>query len=347
MKRRTQFALIFGAYTGIGLLWFFYRYMNFVVREEHVSPWIPLIEELTGAYGGAVLFPAVVYFARRNRFHRDSWFTTALRHLAAIVVFSTIKTSLLWGSRVLLFPVFGFGHYDYGLMPLRYAMEFPGDITGYATVITAIYLFDNYRSLRDREVQLAEAQLQNLRLQLQPHFLFNALNTISSVMYEDPRSADMMLSRLSDLLRLTLKNSRSQEVRLTEELECLDSYLKIMQARFEERLTVDFQVESGTEAAMVPQLILQPLVENSIRYGAHPESAEIRVSISASRSNGSLILQVRDMGPGLGSPAPLWGIGLSNTKDRLLHLYGDRQGISLENATDGGLRVTLEMPFRS
>jgi two-component system LytT family sensor kinase len=182
---------------------------------------------------------------------------------------------------------------------------------------------------------------------LQPHFLFNALNTISSVMYEDPRTADVMLSRLSDLLRLTLKNPDAQEVTLSDELANLDAYLKVMQARFEDRLTVDFHVEPGTEDALVPQLILQPLVENSIRHGLDPRSSSVKVGVSAARSNGTLVLQVRDSGPGIGATAPQWGIGLTNTHDRLEHLYGKRQRLALENAEGGGLLVTVEMPYRS
>jgi two-component sensor histidine kinase len=347
MSRRRAFALVFGAYTAFGCLLFFYRYLDFVVRQNDIPFYWPLMEEFSGAYASAALFPAIVYFARRHRFSKDTWLRTAPLHFAAICCYSAIHTSAMWGSREAICQLAGLGHYDYGLMPLRYAMEFPSDVIGYSIIVISIYLFDNYRELREREVRLARAQLENLRLQLQPHFLFNALNTISSVMYEDPRTADVMLSRLSDLLRLTLKNPDAQEVRLSDELANLDAYLKIMQARFEERLTVEFKLEPGTEEALVPQLILQPLLENSIRHGANPRSSEMSIGVTAARSNGSLVLKIQDTGPGMRSPAPPWGIGLTNTRDRLEHLYGSRQRLLLENPDGGGLLVTVEMPYRA
>jgi two-component system LytT family sensor kinase len=183
---------------------------------------------------------------------------------------------------------------------------------------------------------------------LQPHFLFNTLNTISSVMYEDVRIADRMITRLSDLLRLSLEQGAAQEVTLEREIEFLRLYVETMKARFEERLNVEVEADAETRRALVPPLLLQPLVENSIRHGADPESSTVDVRVSARRDNGTLFLEVRDHGPGLSDGRDTTfhkGIGLSNTAERLERLYGGSHRMGLRNARDGGLVVTLEVPF--
>jgi LytS/YehU family sensor histidine kinase len=219
-----------------------------------------------------------------------------------------------------------------------------------------VYLFEAYQDAHDREMrsaeletQLAQAQLQNLRLQLQPHFLFNSLNTISSVMYEDVRKADAMLAQLSELLRKTLQPGESQQVSLADELAMLKLYLDIMQERFGKDLQVKFAVGPDLGDAMVPQLILQPLVENSIRHGRDRQS-RVEVEVSAARQNGRLLLMVSDRGPGiagLGNGAWRKGIGLSNTAERLESMYGAEHRFALANSPGGGLIVSLEIPFRT
>jgi two-component system, LytTR family, sensor kinase len=197
---------------------------------------------------------------------------------------------------------------------------------------------------------LARAQLHNLRLQLQPHFLFNTLNTVSSVMYEDVRVADRMIARLSDLLRVSLEQGAAQEVTLEREIEFLVLYVETMKARFEERLNVKIEADAQTRSAMVPPLLLQPLVENSIRHGADPLSSVVDVRVSARRENGTLFLEVRDHGPGMAvsGPAALRkGIGLANTAERLERLYGGSDSVDLHNAEDGGLVVTVKIPFHA
>ena len=219
----------------------------------------------------------------------------------------------------------------------------------------AIYAFDSYREAHHRQVasadleaRLAEAQLQNLQLQLQPHFLFNALNTISSVMYDDVSRADTMLARLSDLLRRTLQTGHSQEVPLEEELELVKSYIGIMEERFGDDLLVEFVVDPLVLRALVPQLILQPLVENAMRHGRNPQTPKLVLSIAATPENSELVIRVQDNGPGMAVDASdqmIKGVGLSNTEQRLLSLYGARQQMLLENAN--GLRVTIRLPLHT
>lgn len=357
MRRRYVWLLVFGFFTAVGLLAFSYRYLDDLARERHGTFATRLIEEMTGAYATALLFPFVVRVARRYRLERHNWLRRLPAHMLALLTFSVLHTTLNALSRALLFPLSGLGPYDYGIMPIRYVMELANDAIVYCLFIALINLFDYYALARDREVRtaqlearLTQAQLQALRLQLQPHFLFNALNTISSVIYEDVQLADRMIARLSDLLRLTLRRSNAQEVTLEEELEFLNLYLELMRARFEERLIVEFDVEPETRSALVPQLILQPLVENSIRHATGPPGDAVRIDVCARRSNGALLLEVSDNGPGIRREqegAAGDGIGLSNTAERLQQLYGEAHGFTLETAVAGGLMVRVEVPFHT
>ncbi|HEV2732879.1 MAG TPA: histidine kinase [Terriglobales bacterium] len=192
-------------------------------------------------------------------------------------------------------------------------------------------------------------QLQALRTQLHPHFLFNTLNAIATVVHRDPEAADQMIARLSDLLRLTLEGIGVQEVSPAQEIDFLRGYLEIEQARFGHRLTVDMQIAPEVLGARIPYLILQPLVENAIRHGVAPRSQPGRVVIRAESDNGFLVLEVRDNGPGLaaGFDTPTRrGMGLSNTRSRLEKLYGERQRFEAKNGSNGGCVVTLTSPFQ-
>jgi LytS/YehU family sensor histidine kinase len=261
----------------------------------------------------------------------------------------------MWVTRDLTYRAIGLGHYDYGAMPARYAMEGSNDLLSYMTVVFLITLFDHYRASQRAQIrsaqieqQLAQAQLDNLRLQLQPHFLFNALNTISSVMYENPRAADHMIASLSDLLRASLRNTSSQEIRLDEEVQFVEAYLDIMRGRFEERLKAEVTVDTGVADCLVPPLLLQPLVENAIRYGIEPLSNSVRIQVSASRQNGTLRLQVRDWGPGIPDLARMrTGVGIGHTRSRLEQTYGAQQKFLIENSAGGGVLVRVEIPFHT
>jgi two-component system, LytTR family, sensor kinase len=297
----------------------------------------------------------VIWAIRRARIRRNNWWITVPINILAMCVLSVAATTGMSVARRLLAPLFGLGQYDYGIMLYRYPMEFAQHVLLFWFAVGAIYTFDSYREARDRqlasadlEARLAEVQLKNLQLQLQPHFLFNALNTISSVMYEDVRRADTMLAQLSDLLRRTLQTGHSQEVPLGEELALVKSYIAIMEERFGDNLQVEFDVDPLVVSALVPQLILQPLVENSMRHALHPHTAKLVLSIAATRENSELLLRVQDNGPGMPIPAighESKGIGLSNTQQRLRSLYGARQQMLLENAD--GFRVTIRLPLHT
>ena len=206
--------------------------------------------------------------------------------------------------------------------------------------------------LRERtaqlEGQLAAAQLEALRMQLNPHFLFNTLHAVSTLMTRDVDAARTMISDLSGLLRLSLDRVGESECPLDDELEFLGHYLDIERTRFADRLAVDIDVEAGARAALVPTLVLQPLVENAVKHGIAPRGEGGHVGVAAHRANGSLLLRVTDDGPGLppGGP-PRDGVGLANTRDRLAKLYGPDATLDLKNRPEGGLVAEVRLPFHT
>jgi LytS/YehU family sensor histidine kinase len=193
--------------------------------------------------------------------------------------------------------------------------------------------------------QLAEARLHVLSAQLQPHFLFNALHAISALVWEDPARADRLLARLSDMLRLTLRSGTRVETTLAEEVALLQRYAEIQEARYGDRLRVSFEVDARVRAALVPRLILQPLVENAIRHGVTRRITPGQVEVRAWEGGGRLNLTVRDDGVGLGTTVRE-GVGLSITRARLRQLYGGEQRFALAPAPGGGAVCTLSIPLR-
>ncbi len=198
------------------------------------------------------------------------------------------------------------------------------------------------------QAQLAEAQLAVLQTQLNPHFLFNTLNAISSLVERDPRGVRRMIARLSELLRHTLEHTNEQELTLDRELELLRRYLDIMEVRFQGKLEVVMTIDDDLRSALVPNLILQPLVENALKHGASAitEVGKIEVRAARSADNESVVLSVRDNGPGPGETSGGdHGVGLRNTTQRLIRLYGRQQRFSLRHAEGGGTIAEVTLPF--
>jgi two-component system, LytTR family, sensor kinase len=222
----------------------------------------------------------------------------------------------------------------------------------YGGVVVGWYALTYYRDLQRRRLESAEmqsllqqAQLQALRSQLNPHFLFNTLHSIAELMHENPRLAEQMLLRLSELLRKALHSSGAQEVPLADELEFAKGYLEIEQLRLGDRLSLTWDIEPESYQARVPSLLLQPLVENAIQHGIAPSSRPGTLVIRARRDHDFLEVQVHDNGSGLAAEGSGrgGGVGLANTGERLQRLYGDRQRFELIN--DQGLRVNVRLPF--
>lgn len=226
----------------------------------------------------------------------------------------------------------------------------------YWVIVCAVYALTYYRRSQERErkalelsASLAQARLQALKMQLHPHFLFNALNAIATLLHKDPHAADDMIANLSNLLRLALDRSELQEVSLRKELEFLDCYLDIEQMRLGDRLRVEKKIEPAAMNAQVPVMILQPLAENAIRHGIEPMRNPGVVTIRAEREGMFLNLTVSNTGTGVFGAAPAAnrpGIGLANTRARLQELYGANAQLIMQPAADGGFSVSLQIPLR-
>ncbi len=236
-----------------------------------------------------------------------------------------------------------------------FVVDFHYSVITYCAALGLIFGTRYYRQFRERELQaaqlearLSQARMHVLKMQLHPHFLFNTHNAISELIYKDPEAAERMLTNLSDLLRLSLDNLEVEKVTLKQELEFLNKYLEIEQTRFHDRLRVKFNIEPQTYGAVVPNMILQPLVENAIKHGIAPLARGGTIEISAVRKEQKLCLEISDDGIGVlfGNPAEIVeGIGLSNTRARLKHLYGDAQFFEIRTNGRNGLRLKIVIPY--
>jgi signal transduction histidine kinase len=236
-----------------------------------------------------------------------------------------------------------------------FAFGFYIDLIIALLIVVAVHALLYYQNFRASELaqsslktQLARAQLRALKMQLHPHFLFNTLHSISSLVLEDPSKANSMIAQLGDFLRLTIENSEQQLVTLKEETEFLRCYLDIEQVRFGDRLTVAFELEPQTLSAQVPHLILQPVVENAIQHAIAPRAARGHINIQANRVNSLLRVAISDNGPGMGSNAILVGkkcVGLTNVRTRLQQIYGPDFRFELTTGRNGGVTVVMEIPF--
>ena len=327
-----------------------------LAEQSDMPFYLPLLWELTGAYTILPLLPLLFLFARKYPFTRGHRLKYLPLHILASVVYSSLHSTGMYISRNIIYHWLDWGAYDYGVLVYRYLMEWHKDILVYWFFIGLLALYDYVRANKERELQsaLVEARLQRARLdalknQLDPHFLFNTLNTISATMYEDVRAADKMISNLSRLLRLSLDQSDQQETPLCEELRFLNLYLSIMKARFRDKLNVNCEIDPELHGAMVPNLLLQPVVENAIKHN-QPEGDKVtEIRVWARLENSRLHLFVEDNGPGMGGNPKEFvgkGVGLSNTLARLEQLYGEHHQVSFVNRDEGGLTVHLVFPYK-
>ena len=305
-------------------------------------------------YSWALLVPFIFMLARRFPFTRAHWQKSLMVHLGGCAAFFVIHVA---GQVAVMYtPPFDHIHPDFmDALTHHSVSSIDTNILIYGLVVGFAHAFMFYQRYRQRELravqlesELARARLQALKTQLHPHFLFNTLHSISTLMYRDVRAADRMLARLSDLLRLSLESSDAQEVPLQDEVAFVKMYLEIEQIRLGDRLTVDFDVDPALEEALVPNLVLQPIVENAVKHGIAPRSAPGRIQLSAWADDGQLHLRVTDDGLGLPEPPArlVTGIGLSNVQARLVRLYGDDHRLALRPADPSGLIVDLTLPLR-
>jgi two-component system LytT family sensor kinase len=356
-RKWFQWVLYFLIWTAVGL--FFASYSPLWGRHIFKSPitWDDaLVTNLTFYYIWACLAPIVVWLGKRFRFERGSWASSLVVHVPMSVGLSAIQllvaelaSQSLSTESLKLYDAFK-------EIQRTFVVYFHMNLLTYWAILGVGYGYEYYRKFRDREVraaqlqaQLTQAQLQALKMQLHPHFLFNTFNTISSLMHRNVDDADRVLAVLGDLLRYSLQNVGVEEVPLNEELEFLKRYLEIEQTRFEDRLRVKFDIDPEVLDFKVPNLILQPLVENSIRYAVAPRASGGSIEIAARKHYFTLLITVLDDGPGLPAGFVLReskGIGLRTSMERLEQLYGDEQRFNLSNRTPSGLKVAMVLPAR-
>jgi len=344
------FAILAGA-TGLGVLFGSRTYLLYnAYPDNSISLVDAMVPSITDWYLWALLLPAVLWASTRFPIEPSTWRRTAGLHLVMGLGVAVAKYGLDVAAGFVLPWVPARGVSGAG-----FVFDFYPNTLTYWVLVIAIHAVEYGRRARDRalrasqlEATLAQVQLQVLRMQLQPHFLFNTLNAVTTLMHRDINAAERMLVHLSDLLRLTIDKIGVQDVSLREEIEFLESYLEIEATRFQDRLTVAMRVDPSVLDARVPHLILQPLVENSIRHGVEKRSKPGRIEVSASRMNGALELAVTDEGPGLPDgwdPSQATGIGLANVRERLNRLYGADHELELVNRPGGGLLARMSLPF--
>jgi len=354
--------LIFAAWTFLGLFYAIRLYVLYVTEEgvRLISWQQSVIWGLADWYLWGLLSLLIYRLCARVPIDTRRWPLAVVIHLVASAIFSTVQLALF----TLAFrPLGSFFYHRVATTPKNVWELYQGMFAGkihiavltyflIAMVSYAIQFYRNYRAEQQRragmEAKLARAQLDALKMQLHPHFLFNTLNSITALIHTDPDAADRMTARLGELLRITLDNEGIHEVPVATELDFTRKYLDIQQLRFQDRLTIQVDAAADTNDALVPNLLLQPLVENAIRHGISEQAGPGQIGIAVQRDGATLRIDVTDTGPGLGkqmSDDSSSGVGLSNTRERLAQLYGDRQRLELIERPEGGVCVRIELPY--
>ncbi|MFA5910900.1 MAG: sensor histidine kinase [Vicinamibacterales bacterium] len=354
---RVPVRVIFSVATALGFFSAFaafYFISTFTAKPAAFSLLLAL--NLTYWYSWAVLTPGIIWLSNRFPFERATFKSAIPIHIAGVFAATLLHVAMAVASRMATYWVVG-ESLDSWLMEAQrmFFLNFDWEMMTYWTIVGVSHALRYSHQARARELsaaqmetRLVEAQLHTLQRQMQPHFLFNTLNTISALMHRDVDAADAMIARLSDLLRMSLHRVGVQQVELKEELDFLSKYLEIEQTRFRDRLSVVFDIQADTLDALVPNLLLQPLVENAIKHGIGPRPTPGQIVVRSRRVGAMLELDVQDNGVGL-SAARLTdfnrGVGLSNTRSRLGHLYGSLHRFEFRQPAEGGLLVLIAIPM--
>lgn len=333
------------------------------INSEPYMPgdWLQLpVLNLTYWYVPALVAPIIMRVAMRYQLERTSWWRQLAIHGTGAILYSVLHTSTMFAVRALLAMVFVSPQWE-SSRPFwvraggEYIRQFDWQLMTYLFLVGLAHALA-YRSESERralesahlETRLVEAQLQALQRQLHPHFLFNTLNAIAGLIRTNVNAADAMIDQLGDLLRMALQTSTQQEVPLKQELEALRKYLDIEQIRLGSRLHVHIDIDPDSLDACVPNLLLQPLVENAVRHGIAPHIRQGSITVESRRDADRVRLQVTDSGDGVPPERLLAlnsGVGLANTRSRLAHLYPGAHTFSFANHPKG-FTVTIDLPYR-
>jgi two-component system LytT family sensor kinase len=349
---RRDMLLGFIAWSIFSLFFYSRTYVSFATQVNPVTTWGEvwlrmLAEEAANVLVWTLFTPLILALARRFFVERGTVRRYLPVHLAAALALATLD--VLFSYQVATYTWF-----TEPIFTRFYGTYLHNAILAYTGVAAAGHGMEIYRRYRQRELQasqletqLTRAHLHALEMQIQPHFLFNTLNSISELIHDDPEAAEVMVAQLGDLLRMTIAGDGRQEVPLSRELDLVGAYLEIERTRFQDRLTVKKQVEPDVLDALVPSLILQPLVENAIRHGLSPRVAPGTVTLTARRVGDRLRITVRDDGRGLPPPEQRRErVGVGNTRTRLRQAYGAGHRFELADAPGGGTQVLIEIPWR-
>jgi sensor histidine kinase YesM len=306
-----------------------------------------------------IAIPVILWLSKKFNFEKGKFISSIVVHLfsvTAIIVIHQLYTSAwcnyLFG-KLLYLPLFK--KLVWRILNLEWIFV---DLVVYFFFVVGYFALEYQRKSNENEMKifqletrLAQAQLQALRMQLHPHFLFNTMNAISTLILKgDIQKANNMLVLFSEFLRMTLEETGSQEVPLEKELLFIERYLEVEKVRFQDKLNVVFDIHPSTYNLMVPNLILQPLIENSLKYAIAPKTSNGLISVKTDYSDSNLRIFIEDNGPGIkdlsGAGLKNSGIGLKNTKERLSKLYGDDASINFNNVDGGGLLITIDIPFK-
>jgi two-component system LytT family sensor kinase len=331
---------------------------GYLLRGNLAQEWPWVFMQFPRWMTWALVTPIVFYAARRVPFRRERLASFILVHLGVAVVLAAV-IEIVWLQIGLIIQ----SYIEPASMARTrenwaevYSIAVISRLVGgaftYAAVLGIATVLQYQRQVREREIrgaqleaQLALAQVQALKMQVHPHFLFNTLHAITVLIREDPTAATRVVTRLGDLLRLTLSRATTAQVSFRRELEILTLYLEIERTRFHDRLEIEYDVQPATLGALVPDLVLQPLVENAIRHGVSPNPGVGRIQVRSRREGDWLVVEIRDNGAGLPSERITHGIGLTTTHARLERLYGNRQELTLANLPDGGCVARVRIPF--
>jgi signal transduction histidine kinase len=354
-QRWVRWSLVFLSAAALGFIWAGLYFLG--PRKVPIGWDQALLWGFTSIFVIIIPIPLVRKVVQRFQFQRHAKLRSFLVHICLGVLYSTgisvaaVATETL--SQIALGEKYSWLAHSKTSIWDYLGVAIPNHFIFYWLVLGILLAVEYSNRLRARELrelqleaQLAQAQLHSLKMQLHPHFLFNTLNAIYVLMAKDVEAARQMLLKLSDLLRLALENSSTHEVPLKQELDFLDRYLSIEQIRFRDRLKIKMDIDPEALDAQVPNLLLQPIVENAIRHGIAPRAEPGQIEVKARRENGMLVLNVRDDGPGLASDKPIKeGVGLANTKARLLRLYGSNHRLEFFDIRGEGMRVSIAIPF--